>query len=575
MSLLGSIQIAAGTLQATDIGLQVVGQNVANANTPGYIKETTNFTPGPTQQNGALLLGTGVQVLSITQQVDQFLEQRLRTASGDQANADTVQQVYSRLESAFGALGSDASSTSDTTNGGTLSTAMNQFFSAISNVLNQPQDVSVRNLAVTQGQALATTFNQMTGQVSQMRSDVNGQISDMAADINRLTSQVASLNRQITGLTGGGTALSDASGLADQRSQALTSLSQLLGVTTTTQADGSVSVNCGNESLVYEGSATAVSVAHSTDRGMTVSTIQVAGTDVPLNPASGQLRGLLTARDSVLGGFQEQLDTLAGTLASEFNKVYSSGQGLTGYTQLTAQNAVADPDQALDSAGLPTTPVNGSFQIMVQNTRTGATTTTDVPVNLLGTGHQTTLDDVAQALGGIQGLQAQVQGGKLTISATNSDTQFAFANDTSGLLAGLGLNTFFTGSTASDLAVNPDVVQDPGKFAASSDGIGADTTNATTLANFLDQPLASQNGNSVNTMYNLLASNVSEGSATAQATASAADTFQSSLSSQELAVSGVSIDEEAIQMMEYQRSYQASSQYLAVLNQILATLVQL
>jgi flagellar hook-associated protein 1 FlgK len=276
-----------------------------------------------------------------------------------------------------------------------------------------------------------------------------------------------------------------------------------------------------------------------------------------------------------LGGFQEQLDTLAGTLASEFNKVYSSGQGLTGYTQLTAQNAVADPDQALDSAGLPTTPVNGSFQIMVQNTRTGATTTTDVPVNLLGTGHQTTLDDVAQALGGIQGLQAQVQGGKLTISATNSDTQFAFANDTSGLLAGLGLNTFFTGSTASDLAVNPDVVQDPGKFAASSDGIGADTTNATTLANFLDQPLASQNGNSVNTMYNLLASNVSEGSATAQATASAADTFQSSLSSQELAVSGVSIDEEAIQMMEYQRSYQASSQYLAVLNQILATLVQL
>ncbi len=76
-------------------------------------------------------------------------------------------------------------------------------------------------------------------------------------------------------------------------------------------------------------------------------------------------------------------------------------------------------------------------------------------------------------------------------------------------------------------------------------------------------------------MYNLLASNVSEGSAAAQAAAAAADTFRSTLSGQELAVSGVSIDEEAIQMMEYQRSYQASSQYLAILNQILATLVQL
>ncbi len=115
MSLLSSIQMAATRLQATDIGLQVVGQNISNANTPGYIQEQVNLQPAPTQQYGGLLLGTGVQVQSITEQIDNFLEERLRGAGSDQANADTVEQTYTQLERRR--LGSDASSTSDTTNG--------------------------------------------------------------------------------------------------------------------------------------------------------------------------------------------------------------------------------------------------------------------------------------------------------------------------------------------------------------------------------------------------------------------------------------------------------------------------
>src|SRR5208283_140085 len=191
MSLSSSIQMASGALQANDIALQVVGQNIANANTPGYLRETVNLTPGPSQTDGGLILGTGVRVLSITQQVDNFLEGQLRSANSNQASANTLQGTYTQLENIVGALNS----------GSNLSSAMNQFFSSISDVLNQPEDESVRQSAVLQGQSLAQTINSMANQTVQLRQSIDGQISSMAPQINSLTSQIAQLNTQIAEAT--------------------------------------------------------------------------------------------------------------------------------------------------------------------------------------------------------------------------------------------------------------------------------------------------------------------------------------------------------------------------------------
>ena len=181
-------------MQANDIALQVVGQNIANANTPGYIRENVNFRPGPSQTDGNLVEGTGVQVHSITQQVNTFLESQLRNANANQSSADTLASTYTQLENIVGALNSSSD----------LSSAMNQFFSSISDVLNEPGDESVQQSAVLQGQTLAQTINSMASQVEQARSSLDSQISGMAADINGLTSQIAQLNTQIASVTGGG-----------------------------------------------------------------------------------------------------------------------------------------------------------------------------------------------------------------------------------------------------------------------------------------------------------------------------------------------------------------------------------
>ena len=230
----------------------------------------------------------------------------------------------------------------------------------------------------------------------------------------------------------------------------------------------------------------------------------------------------------------------------------------------------------LNAAGLQFPPQNGSFQVLVQNQQTGQTQTTTVNVALTGLGTDTTLNDIDSQLNAISGITASINAnGQLTIASSGAGQQFSFANDTSGALASLGLNTFFTGSNADNLAVNQDVIDDPSKFAASQGGIAADTNNAVQLANFGSQPLTSQNGQSISDVYTQITSDVAEASNNATAMASGDATFANTLNGQALATSGVSIDDEVIKMMGYEQAYEASAKYITTLDNLFQVLTNL
>ena len=568
MSLLGSIRLAANTLRANQIAMQVVGQNIANANTPGYIREEVILSPAPTQRVGGLLLGLGVEVTAVVQKIDLFLEERLRASVSDRASSEAQEETYLQLEGLIGEL-------SDTD----LSTSLNNFFSSISEILNQPESVSVRNLAVLQGTTLSDNIKRLARQVVELRTDVNNRIGDMADRINELIEEIRVSNIRIAETEGGDVSNSDAVGLRDQRLIAMENLAQLISIRVEEQPSGSVTIYCGGDYLVCEQTARPVELVLDGDRGLAVADIRLAETDSPLNSAGGQLRGLLTARDDILGDFQDRLDEFARTLVFEFNKVYSRGQGLAGYQELTSEFAVDAGDQPLDEAGLEFTPVNGSFQLLVYNTKTGLTQTTDVLVDLNGLGDETTLDGLAAALDAVDGVSAVVTPtGKLTISTDSPDHEFAFADDTSGVLAALGLNTFFSGSTAGDIGVNSVLTagaEAPARFAASRGGIGADTANAVDLANFLDRQLQTHNRATLSVLYDRLVGETVQGSTVAQAVAEGSRIFEQTLRGQKMATSGVSLDEEAVRLMAFQHSFQASARYIAVLDELLGILVNL
>lgn len=565
MSLFSSIQIAKNALVATEIGLHVTGNNIANANTPGYIRQQVIYQPAPPQRIGDLVFGLGVEVAGITQASNRFLEDRVRSAISDLAQAETKEGAWLDVENLLGDL-----------NDSNLRTSLTTFFNSIQDVLNQPESIAARNLTVQKGLALSADFHRISDQVDLRRANLNDQVASLGAEINRLTNEVARLNVQIVATEAGDTTSSDAIGLRDQRVAALNKLSELIDIRTYEQDSGSVTVMVGGDFLVADGTQRNVIVAYSSGDEADLASIQIADTRSPLESSGGKLGGLLTARDEILGGFRDELDRLAGTLAFEFNKLYSSGQGLVGYTNLTSEHDVTSTTVALNRAGLPFAPVNGSFQIQVKDKSTGITTTTNIPVALNGFDTDSTLGSIKNALDAVAGVSASITAtGQLQISSDASNFEFSFANDSSGALAALGLASFFTGTSASSIGIASQVVSDPSKFAASAGGIGHDTAQAEKLATFLDRGLASQGGTTFAVLYDQMAGEVTQQTATARSIADGFRTFKQTVEGQSLALSGVNIDEEAVRMIMLQRAYQANAKFISTVNELLETLVNM
>ncbi len=576
MSLFGSIQMGGNALQAMQIGLQVVGDNIANANTPGYVRQEAVFEPSGVQKKGGLVLGLGVSVDSIIQKIDKFVQARLVGAKGDRANADVQQQVYRDLETTLNEL-SDS---------GDLSSSLSGFFQSIENVLGS-QDVASRNLVMGKGQALADDIHNLHDRVQGINDELGNRISAAADEINNLTEQIRQLNVQIAANEVGGN--SQAGGLRVQRQNAVDRLSEIIGINVAEQSSGGLSISVGGDILVYEGERQEVELNKTGGNDANSGFIQFKNSQGKLNTKTGELLGLYAGRDTIVGGFAKRLDSLAGTLAFEFNKVYSQGQGLVGFQDLTSQEAVDNPNAPLDAAGLPFTPESGAFNLLVHNKETNLTGSTTIQVHLHGMDNDTTLADLAAQIDAIDGISASITvRGQLRIKADSSNVDFSFSaadtnraasgdNGTGGVLAALGLNTFFTGSTAASLGVNEQLqgVANADKFAASLGGLGVDTRNAELLSVFMDRPIQSADGSSLSDLQNQLVSEVTQGSSVAKSVADGFHTFESSLEGQRQSASGVSIDEEAVNMLTLQRIYQASAKYIATISDLLDQLVKL
>jgi flagellar hook-associated protein 1 FlgK len=568
MSLFGSIQMAGNTLQAMQIGLHVVGNNIANANTPGFIREKVVYTPAPVQQKGNLTLGLGVEIAGIVQSVDKFVEGRLRDAASDRASADVQSKVYSDLELALGEL-------TDTD----ISTALSRFFGSINEITRTPEDVAVRNLAIGEGVTLTQRINSLDRRVRALYQDYSTRVEDIASEINTLTEQIRRLNLQIVTAEGGGASGSDAGGLRSQRNLALKQLSEISGVTATEQPTGTVNVSINGELLVFEGNRREVSTVVINENGLSRTEIRFTDNSTTLQVSGGELHGIYQARDHIISDFLEGLDTFASTLAFEFNKVYSQGEGQVGFATLTSVERVDDPNAALNAAGLDFTPKSGNFTFNVRNKESNLVQSTDILVDLNGIDGDTTLASLASAIDAIDGVSAQVNfQNQLIITSDSPDVDFSFAGDTSGLLAAIGLNTFFTGSSARDIGVNQvlrENVTSGAMFAASDNGIGDGSGNALNLINLNDAALDSLDGGSITGVYDQLINDTTQGATIAAAVADGLLVFEGTLDASAQAISGVNLDEEAIDMIMLQRTYQASARYISTLSDLLDLIVDL
>lgn len=565
MSLFATIQQSANALQVNQIGLHVVGNNIANANTPGYIRQELIQAPAIGRRFGSVVLGYGVRAVGVVQKLDEFTVERLRQTESALASSEAQGTTYKQLESIFGELTS-----SD------LSTQIGEFSSSINDVLNQPGNDSLRRLVIERGTALTGNIRNISQQLEDVANNLNQEVRGSAREINRLTEQLAKLNQRIVETEGGSTGGSDAVGLRDERLQVLQDLAKVVDIRAVEQISGAVTVFVGGEYLVADGIQRPVTYALRKEGEQTIPEVRLEDTDSPLQVSGGRLQGIYASQTSGVGKIKADLDQFARDLIEQFNRIHSQGQGAEGFTEVTSSFASDDRTAPLDLAGFPLKIDNGDFKIQVLDLETGSTKTSTIRVKLTGGTDDSTLDDLASEISAVSGLTALItQEGNLRISADSHTLRFSFQEDTSNFLAAAGINTFFVGDSASNISVNEVVAGNPRMLAASLTGVGQGTENALRLAQAFDEPLDRLDGQSIKQSFENIVVRMTQDINVQSGVSDGLRNFYKTLESEHLAVSGVNLDEEAVKMLFYQRAFQASSRLIQASNEMLDVLVQL
>lgn len=562
MSLIGALNIGRSALAAQQAAIQVSGNNVANAGDPNYTRQVPTLTPTPDQQiKPGLFIGTGVDVLEVSRQIDNALESRLRSSISDSSAASTSANLLGQIQSSFNAL-----------SGQDIAGQMSAFFNNWSNLANTPQDQGLRQVVLQSGVTLAQTFQSTRSSLEDIQLTVNRQIDSLAGSADQLASEIAKLNGQIVTAQSGTAGTANA--LLDQRDADLKQLSQLVDVQTVDQPNGTVNVYTGSEPLIIGTQSQGIAAKQTATNGALTSKLVLKNGQGDLNTTSGQIGALLGAQGQIQDTVTK-VDGLAHNLIAAVNQLHAAGQGLKGMSAVTAANAASDTTVALSSAsaGLKFPPSNGSFVVHVTNKNTGLQTSTLVQVQLNGGAGDTTLDSLTAAINGVSGVTATDKNGVLQINAASSDTQISFSQDSSGVLASLGVNSFFTGSSANNIGVNAALKNNPLLLAAAQNGQPADNQTALAIAALQNKALPALNGSSLQDGYQNLINGLASSTAAAQNNATATQAVVSALQSQRDSLSGVSIDDETINLMQQQRAYQGAARLITVVDQMFNTLL--
>lgn len=315
MSMLSALNSAMSGLRTTQAGIDVVSQNVANADSAGYTRR--RMTP---VQAIAGDRTAGARAGEIERVLDLVAQKQLRLETSGAAYTALTTQFAGQLDTLFGKPG-DANS---------LDGTVNAFTQTLQNLQAEPGNYSARSAVLDAGNALATRISSIADTVQSMRTDAEGRIATGVSRANELLSGIANANGKIVslGTTGSGAAL------LDDRDRLINELSQLMDVQSIPGQNGSINLmTTAGQTLVdgtlattlrfdSHGTLGANSLYSGDPKERSVGTIEAvstggAVTDFVANHLirSGEIAAALEMRDDTLVQAQRQLDELASGLS--------------------------------------------------------------------------------------------------------------------------------------------------------------------------------------------------------------------------------------------------------------------
>ncbi len=329
MNEFAAIGVGLSGMNASREELDVTGNNIANASTTGYVRERANLAamgpPTPTLQMSSAGIGQGVTVLGTSRLNDPYVDAQDLSARAGAAGSAQSEAVLSQAQAAFNEPGPSG-----------ISGQLSAFWSQWDAVANNPTDQAARSTLISTSGALATTFNQTAAALAQVRAGASSGAQSAVSQVNQAAAQVAQLNGEIVAAQAGG---GNAAGLADQRDTIVNNLAQLVGVTARSEANGSMDLLVGSETLVSGVSAQTVTVSSNVSTGM----LSLTWPDQSTVAAGGQIGALTAAVNTTIPGYLTRLDSAAVALKNMVNAQQAAGVSWTGVGTASQASAPGQP----------------------------------------------------------------------------------------------------------------------------------------------------------------------------------------------------------------------------------------
>ncbi len=310
MSLFGMLGSASRALDVQRFGLDVVGNNLANINTPGYTRRVADL--GTVAPHDRFSAGNGAQVLGVRSLRDRLFDQRLFDEAPMERKQAALADTLGLAEVALGTPGSS------------LDSDLAQFFDAFAQLADAPTSPTARQQVLSEGAGLAAAFNGMSSRLTDAANAADARVRQDVIQINQLTDRIAVLNKAI-----GSAPTSQTLHLRDEQMEAIKELSGIIGTQVIELADGTMQVQTRTgRPLVVGNDAYAVEAVSTPPYGY--ARIQAAGVDITAEITDGRVAGAIQARDQSIPAYMAQLDQIAYDVANAVNALHTTGYDKNG-----------------------------------------------------------------------------------------------------------------------------------------------------------------------------------------------------------------------------------------------------
>ena len=601
------LHIGSSALSSFQVATNTTANNIANVKTTGYTRQEATLQAkdaiNVTARYGSV--GTGVTVTSIKQQRDLYYDNKYWENNSCYGRYEQKLYYMEQIQNYFKDNGSSVKG---------FSSVFSQMFSDLDTLRSKPSDKTVRNQFISSAQSLCTYFNQMSDNLSKLQDDCNEEIRNNVDKINSISEKISLLNKEINQIeTGTGV---EAGSLRDERANLIDSLSKIVNVSyNETEVQNTNGDNLGgslyiNGEKVVEGKDYRKLICESskTKNNQTdnddLYKIYWEDTKMEFSATAGTAGGSLKALFEVRDG--DNLENFKGkvTKADSYSltvenisidnikslnlpdkdgkitvnnisysydsweaQVDAQGNIKSVTFNLSKDKAIADPEKTVAEGYL----LNAGSAINARGIPYYMTQLNEFVRNFSEMFNQ--IESKGQNLNGdtpptfFEAITNTAKVYDFSESEAYSklpDGQTATINSSS--------NTYYR-MTAANFSVNKDVMNDVSLFATSTDYVKTDSCDIVDELKKLQSEKTVYRGDKAESFLETIISNVSVDTEKAETYNKLYSNLEQTIANQRTSVSGVDEDEEALNLVKFQYSYNMASKIISVMNQMLDKLI--